>query len=68
MSCCAVGICEITDLKRAKNSVQTSNSPASNISITFSAIGCAVAKAIVRTPRRSICSTIAFSWVRRSWS
>ena len=25
MSCCAVGICAITDLKRAKNSVQTSN-------------------------------------------
>ena len=54
MSCWAVGICAMTDLNRAKNSVQTSNSPASKSSITFLAIGCAVSKVIVRTPRRSI--------------
>ena len=39
----------ITDLKREKNSVQTSNSPASNSRMTFSAIASALAKPIVRT-------------------
>ena len=36
MICCAVGICEITDLKREKNSVATSNSPASKRARIFS--------------------------------
>ena len=38
MICCAVGICEITDLKREKNSVATSNSPASKRAMILPAI------------------------------
>ena len=58
MICCAVGICAITELKREKNSVQTSNSPSSKSATIFLAIISACSKPMVRTPRSSIVSMI----------
>ena len=67
MICSAVGICAITDLKREKNSVQTSNSPFSYSSMIFSPTVSACSKPSVFT-RSSITSMICFSYWRRSWS
>ena len=61
MICSAVGICRITDRKREKNSVQTSNVPCSYSAISFSAIWLACSKPIERTPRNSMVSMICFS-------
>ena len=58
MICCAVGICAITERKREKNSVQTSNSKLLNRAMIFSAIISALSKRSVRTARKSTISTI----------
>jgi hypothetical protein len=59
MSCCAVGICEITDLNSRIEQRATSNSPASNMASTLSAISSALTKPSWRlTSRKSTRSTI----------
>ena len=59
MICCAVGICAITDLKREKNSVQTSNAPSLvEPRDLVRRSSSALAKPMVRTERRSTCSMI----------
>ncbi len=58
MICCAVGTCAITERKREKNSVQTSNSKLLKRAMTFSAIISACSNRSVRAARRSTISTI----------
>ena len=67
MICSAVGICEITDLKREKNSVATSNSPFSYSSMILLPTCSACSKPSVFT-RSSITSMICDAYCRRSWS